>query len=87
MQTLAFTILVFVAIAAPGVVLTREPLKQCIALSFYGLLFAVLFFVFHAPDVALSQMTAGAVILPAILLLALVRMQHRDRSRKVERQR
>jgi len=38
MQTLAFTILVFVAIAAPGVVLTREPLKQCIALSFYGLL-------------------------------------------------
>jgi len=31
-------------------------------------------------------MTAGAVILPAILLLALVRMQHRDRSRKGERQ-
>ena len=82
MRILAFTILIFDAVAAPGVVLTREPLKQCIALSFYGLLFTVLFFVFHAPDVALSQITAGAVILPAILLLALVRMRHHNRLHK-----
>lgn len=82
MRLLSFIILLFVGIAAPGVVLTREPLKQCIAVSFYGLLFAVLFFVFQAPDVALSQITIGAVILPAIILLALVKMRRQNQIRK-----
>jgi uncharacterized MnhB-related membrane protein len=84
--TVALIVLLFVAAAAPGVVLTREPLKQCIALSFYGLLFALLFFVFQAPDVALSQITAGAVILPAIILLALVKMRYHNEQRKQERE-
>ena len=82
MRALAWIILVFIALSAPGVVLTREPLKQCIAVSFYGLLFAVLFFVFQAPDVALSQITVGAVILPAIALLALVKMRHANLRRR-----
>lgn len=82
MRLLSLIILVFVGLAAPGVVLTREPLKQCIAVSFYGLLFAILFFVFQAPDVALSQITIGAVILPAIILLALVRMRRQNQTRK-----
>ncbi len=82
MRALAWIILIFIALSAPGVVLTREPLKQCIAVSFYGLLLAVLFFIFQAPDVALSQITVGAVILPAIVLLALVKMRHANlRSR------
>lgn len=82
MRLLWFIILLFVGIAAPGVVLTREPLKQCLAVSFYGLLFAVLFFVFQAPDVALSQITIGAVILPAFILLALVKMGRQNQMRK-----
>ncbi len=82
MRALAWIILVFVALSAPGVVLTRDPLKQCIAVSFYGLLFAILFFIFQAPDVALSQITIGAVILPAIILLALVKMRHADLRRR-----
>lgn len=82
MRLLFLIMLLFVGIAAPGVVLTREPLKQCIAVSFYGLLFAILFFVFQAPDVALSQITIGAVILPAIILLALVKMRRQNEMRK-----
>jgi energy-converting hydrogenase B subunit D len=82
MRLLSVLILLFVGLAAPGVVLTREPLKQCIALSFYGLLFAILFFVFQAPDVALSQITIGAVILPAIILLALVTMRRQNQMRR-----
>lgn len=82
MRLLSLIILLFVALAAPGVVLTREPLKQCMAVSFYGLLFAILFFVFQAPDVALSQITIGAVILPAIILLALVKMSRQNKMRK-----
>lgn len=82
MPALIVIILVFVGLAAPGVVLTREPLKQCMAVSFYGLVFAVLFFIFQAPDVALSQITIGAVILPSIILLALVKMRRQNQIRK-----
>jgi energy-converting hydrogenase B subunit D len=82
MRLLSLIILLLVGIAAPGVVLTREPLKQSMAVSFYGLLFAVLFFVFQAPDVALSQITIGAVVLPAIILLALVKMRRQNPNHK-----
>ena len=82
MPALEWIVLIFIAVAAPGVVLTREPLKQCIAVSFYGLLFALLFFIFQAPDVALSQITIGAAILPAIVLLALVKMRRQNQLRK-----
>jgi energy-converting hydrogenase B subunit D len=82
MRALAWMMLVFIALSAPGVVLTRDPLKQCVAVSFYGLLLGVLFFVFQAPDVALSQIAVGAVILPAIVLLALVRMRHANARRQ-----
>lgn len=82
MRLLAVIVLVFVALGAPGVVLTRDPLKQTVAISFYGLLFAILFFVFQAPDVALSEITVGAAILPTMLLLALVKMKRHNRLRK-----
>jgi energy-converting hydrogenase B subunit D len=83
MPILQAIILIFLALATPGVVLTREPLKQTIAVSFYGILFALLFVIFQAPDVALSQITIGAVILPLMLLLALTKMrQHNVRREK-----
>jgi uncharacterized MnhB-related membrane protein len=82
MQALMWIILIFIALSAPGVVLTRDPLKQCIAVSFYGLLFAILFFIFQAPDVALSQIAIGAVILPGIILLALVKMRRHNQMRE-----
>jgi uncharacterized MnhB-related membrane protein len=37
-----------------------------IALGFYGLITALMFFFFQAPDVALSQITVGAVALPPL---------------------
>jgi len=82
MTALAWIVLIFVGLSAPGVVLTRNPLSQCIAVSFYGLLLALLFFIFQAPDVALSQITIGAVVLPAFILLALVKMQRQNESRQ-----
>lgn len=82
MRLLAVIMLMFIGLAAPGVVLTRDPLKQTVAISFYGLLLAILFFVFQAPDVALSEITVGAAILPALILLALVKMKRHNRARK-----
>jgi energy-converting hydrogenase B subunit D len=51
------------------------PTRQVIALSVYGILLAVLFLVFQAPDVTLSELTVGAVALPILLLLALAKIR------------
>ncbi|HET9110827.1 MAG TPA: hydrogenase subunit MbhD domain-containing protein [Ktedonobacterales bacterium] len=64
-------LLIFVALGGLGVVKMRDPLRQTIALSFYGLLLALLFFTFQAPDVALSAIVVGSVALPLMVLLAL----------------
>lgn len=79
MDVLQVTILVLVAAAATGVVLTRVPTRQVVVLSVYGLLLAVLFLAFQAPDVTLSELTVGAVALPILLLLALAKIRERDR--------
>jgi|ERR671936_552293 uncharacterized MnhB-related membrane protein len=73
MELIQIAILIFIAIAALGVVLTRDPTNQAITLSFYGILLALLFFIFQAPDVALSQLVIGAVALPLMILLTLAK--------------
>lgn len=68
-------ILLFVAVAATAVVLTRDPASQAIVVSFYGLLLGIMFLIFQAPDVALSQIVVGAIALPLMILLALARVR------------
>ena len=63
-------VLLLVAAAGAGVVLTRDPLRQSIAVSFYGLTLALMFFLHQAPDVALSQIVVGAVALPGVRTFA-----------------
>ena len=79
MLVLQTAILVFVAFGGTAVVLTRDPRSQVIGLSFYGFLLALMFFIFQAPDVALSQITIGAVALPLMFMLALARIR-RDKE-------
>jgi energy-converting hydrogenase B subunit D len=75
MDVLQVTILVLVAAAATSVVLTRDPVRQVIVLSVYGVLLAVLFMAFQAPDVTLSELTVGSVALPVLLLLTLAKVR------------
>jgi energy-converting hydrogenase B subunit D len=77
MDVLQVSILVIVAAGATIVVLSKTPVRQVIALSSYGLLLALLFLAFQAPDVALSELTVGAIALPALLLLTLAKVQGR----------
>jgi uncharacterized MnhB-related membrane protein len=84
MRLLQWVILLLVAISAPGVVLSRDPKAQVVSLSFYGLLCALMFFIFQAPDVALSQITIGAVMLPLMIMLALTKMRRQNLRRKRE---
>jgi energy-converting hydrogenase B subunit D len=78
MDALQITILVLVAVGATVVVLIRERVRQVLALSVYGVLLAVLFLAFQAPDVTLSELTVGAVALPIILLLTLAKIRKRE---------
>lgn len=75
-------LLLLVAATGFGVVKTRDVTSQVIALSFYGVLMALVFFFFQAPDVALSQITVGAVALPLMVMLAISRMKYRAASQE-----
>ena len=78
MDVLQVTIMILVAAGATGVVLVRDPVRQVIALSVYGVLLAILFLAFQAPDVTLSELTVGAVVLPLLLVLTLAKVRRRE---------
>ena len=78
MTALQAVALALVALGGTGVVLTRDPPRQAIAAGIFGLLLALLFFLFQAPDVALSQITVGTVALPLMILLALSKIRQED---------
>ena len=78
-------LLLLIAVSGFMVVRTRDVTAQILSLSFYGLLLAVMFFFFQAPDVALSQIVVGAVALPLMVMLAIARMQHRDKMKRQEK--
>lgn len=75
MVFLQVTILLFVAAAGTAVALTRAPERQIVGVSFLGLILALMFFIFQAPDVALSEIVVGAVALPLMVLLALSKIR------------
>ena len=51
-----------------------SPLRQTLLVSVYGFALTILFFVFQAPDVALSELVVGGLALPVIILAALRRL-------------
>jgi energy-converting hydrogenase B subunit D len=72
---LQLAVLLLVAVGSLAVVTTRDPLRQAMVASLYGLVLGILFFVWQAPDVALSQTVVGAVALPLMILLALAKVK------------
>jgi len=81
MSVLEAIVLLLVAAGGTAVVLTRDPLNQAIVASFYGLLLGLAFLVLQSPDVALSQITVGAVALPLMILLALAKVRRDEATR------
>jgi energy-converting hydrogenase B subunit D len=79
MIPLQLVALLLVAAGATSVVLVRDLARQAIVNSLYGLSLAVLFLVFQAPDVAISQLVVGAVAVPIVLLAAIRRVRRRAR--------
>jgi energy-converting hydrogenase B subunit D len=72
-------LLILVALGGTAVVLARDPLRQAIVASVFGLLLGLLFFAFQAPDVALSQIVVGSVALPSMIVLTLAKLARLQR--------
>lgn len=75
MTVIQVGVLLLIAAGATAVVLTRDPLHQAMVASFYGLLLGIFFLVLQAPDVGLSEIVVGAVALPLMIVLALVKIR------------
>jgi energy-converting hydrogenase B subunit D len=74
MIALQIVALLAVVVSGTATVLVRVPLRQAIVGGVFGLSLAILFFVYQAPDVALSQIVVATVAVPLMVLLALARL-------------
>ncbi len=78
MNVLIIGSLTLVALVAVVVVLTDDPARQAVTLSVFGLLLAILFMVLQAPDVALSEIAVGTVVVPLMIMLAVRKVRRRQ---------
>jgi uncharacterized MnhB-related membrane protein len=79
MRPLIVLMLLLTALGGTGVVLSRTPRRQVLALSANGLILTLLFMTLQAPDVAFSELTVGTAAIPLMFLvvLASIRMDRR----------
>ena len=82
MTVLQAAVLILVVVAGTAIVLVPDPLRQTLVLAIFGFALALLFFVFQAPDVALSEIVVSAVALPVIILAALRKISQQTASRE-----
>lgn len=80
MTVLLWMLLLLTALAGAGVVFSREPRQQVLALAGNGLALTLLFVTLQAPDVAFSELAVGTVALPLLFLVALtsIRTDRKD---------
>lgn len=71
------TALALVALAALGVALVQDVVRQAVLYSFFGLSLVALFVVLQAPDVALSELVVSSVAFPLVILAAIAKIARR----------
>lgn len=79
---LQMVVFALVALGAPAVVLTRDPLRQALVNGVYGMSLVLLFVVLEAPDPALSMLVVSGIGYPLVILAAIARVRGHDRARK-----
>jgi energy-converting hydrogenase B subunit D len=73
-EVLLGVLLLATGATATAVALTREPSRQALVLSAYGLVLAVLMVALQAPDVALAQVGVGTAIVPLLVVLTVAKV-------------
>ena len=79
LQAVAFAL---VALGAPLVVLTRDPLRQALVNGVYGVSLVCLFVVLEAPDPALSMLVVTGIGYPLAILAAIARVRTEERRKE-----
>jgi len=77
-------LLLMTAVAGTAVALTREPTRQALTLSGYGLVLGILMVALQAPDVALAQIGVGAAVVPLLVVLTVAKVEHELSARRDE---
>jgi energy-converting hydrogenase B subunit D len=80
MTVLQIAALAAVALGGGAVVAAPDPLRQTMVLGVFGIALTMMFFVFQAPDVALSEIVVSTVGLPVMILLALRKIHEQERA-------
>jgi energy-converting hydrogenase B subunit D len=80
MTILQIAALAAVALGGGAVVAAPDPLRQTMVLGVFGIALTMMFFVFQAPDVALSEIVVSTVGLPVMILLALRKIREQERA-------
>jgi energy-converting hydrogenase B subunit D len=75
LTVLQLAALLAVAFCGTVVVAVRDPLRQAMTSGVFGVALSLLFLVFGAPDVALSQIAVAGVAVPVMVLLTLARLR------------
>ena len=65
LQAVALTL---VGVLGVGTVLVRDPLRQVLINSMFGLALVVAFAALQAPDVAIAEVVVSAIAVPMVLL-------------------
>jgi uncharacterized MnhB-related membrane protein len=68
-------LLLFAAASGTGVVLTRKPRRQALAIAVNGIVLALLFVALQAPDVAYSEIAVGTAAVPLMILAVLASLK------------
>jgi energy-converting hydrogenase B subunit D len=71
------------AIVATALLLERRGLRQILVLNLLGLILALLFFAYQAPDVAMAELAVGMVAQPLVFLSILARL-HRPAPQRLK---
>ncbi len=75
MSVLLALLLLLVALGGAGVVLTRDPRRQVLAIAANGFVLTLLFMALQAPDVAFAEIAVSAAATPLLFLVALASMR------------
>jgi uncharacterized MnhB-related membrane protein len=70
LQVVAYTAVMVLGVT---VAFSFDPVRQVFANTVFGLALTVLFVVLQAPDVALSELVVGTVVIPLVVLAAIVK--------------
>jgi uncharacterized MnhB-related membrane protein len=71
MSAVVAFLLALTAVTGGGVVLSRAPRRQVMAMSANGLVLAALFMALQAPDVAFAELAVGMAAVPLLFLVVL----------------